>query len=148
MEPADYASGSLIDVLTETEPWDAVQYPNLLSHLFYVVEKRIRNALRRHETTQVFHVEDDDDFGSAKNLLSLEEEVEQENLIEGFFQFLDGDDELQLLIHCMKEGKLKRAHIASSLGLQPSDVTNLGKRLHRKSDEYLRHIHKSRKALG
>lgn len=134
MSPADFASQALINVLSGEEPWDSERYPNLLTHLFWVVKKDVRNAVRRHSNTHVDGVENDEEFGRDEHVLSPSNAAEAADLVSRFIKFLDGDDDLQLLVYSMREGNLKRADIAQNLGLLPSDITNLGKRLDRKAE--------------
>jgi hypothetical protein len=143
-DPADFASEALIDVLMGDEPWDSTRY-KLRSHLYFVVRKKIYNAARRHDATHVFHADNDEELSNVTVLFPFDGEVESEDLIERFLKFLDGEDDLQLLIHCMRDGSLKRREIAQSLGLTPDQVTNLGKRLHRKAQEFQKQAQATRK---
>jgi len=136
MESADFASHVLVNVVTNHELWDQQKFPNLREQLFSFVRYEIRNAARRHSTTHVSYADDDDEFGVDINASSPESEAEAKAFNEGFLKFLEGEDDLQLMIFAMREGHLERADIAKSLGVPPSDVTNFGKRLDRKREAY------------
>ena len=137
-EAVDFAMESIVDVYTGADTgvrtWDPLKTPNLRSHLFGVVRSKISNAFNAAENKDI-RINDDMPEPSPA-------ESPDDTFLWELFDDLADEPDLQKVIEAVVDGHDKRSEIADALGLAPSEVSNLRKRLGRRITAYRARMNK------
>lgn len=156
-EIIDLVQEAVEKVLTGQRNWNTEVYPDLFSYLKSVVDSELSHLADRLDNK---HVRRDTvtvqagDCGEDEQEVSLigshptpsphpeeayllrEEEDRCEKFFWGFYESLEGKPFLQKIVECIWDDVVKRAEIASKLGVPASEVDNARKQLQRRLDEY------------
>jgi len=149
--PADVALGAIEKVWTGIRSWDPDKYPNLLTHLMWIVDSDLQHLFSSSEHQKTGRMPE---HGSAEDLegerasdsertlhstfdpetpedqlLAKEERDLEQKLKTGLYSLVKGDQDLELLLLCFEEGLDKPESIAKETGWEISKVYNLKKRL-------------------
>jgi len=149
--PADIALDAIEKVLTGGRSWDPDKYPNLLLHLEWIVNSDLQHLFSSSERQrsgrlpksqsatdpETEAVRDPpnpleafpDSETPETHLLTKEEEGFEEETKIKLYSLLKGDEDLELLLLCLEEGKDKPALIAQETGWEISKVYNLKRKL-------------------
>ncbi|MDO9529375.1 MAG: hypothetical protein Q7J27_09470 [Syntrophales bacterium] len=159
--PEDIAFEAIEKVWQETRSWDPDKYPNLLTHLTWIVNSDLEHLFSSMEHKKTIHPHAPDDEQGMTNvldnypipsqtiegihtpeyeLISREREILEEKAKNKLYEMVKGDSDLELLLYCIEEGFNKPQDIAAQLSWEVSKVNNLKKKLLRrisKISEYL-----------
>jgi len=127
-EPADFALEAIKDVYTGVRQWDPATCPDLLQYLFGVVQSKVSNACNAAENTQ--ERREDPEFRPV----AIDKD---DDFLYGFLTEIENEPELVKVVELMMDGYEGRAEIAARMCLEPSDVTNLQKKMKRRLRDYI-----------
>jgi len=154
--PADVALNAIGKVLNGTREWDPDKYPDLLTHLKWIVKsdvEHLSSSLEHKKTGRMPVVIKEDgtevELGetacehthsiSAKVLTPEEELITKQkkgyenNLLAELHDAVKGDEDLELLLLCFEEGIDKPEKIAIEADWDINKVYNLKRKLLRKA---------------
>lgn len=143
--PDDIAFKAIEKVWNKTRSWNPDKYPNLLTHLMWIVksdmehlylskEHLITGRMPEHEdgSEKEFDHNELDERPSAEEGLIIKEKQEQEKrLMAELAEAVKGDEDLELLLMCIEDGIIKPEAIALETSWDIAKVYNLKKRFHR-----------------
>lgn len=129
MEAADFAGKAIEDVYAGVRRWDPAACPDLLQYLFGVVQSNISNACTAKENPQERRADPEEEFSSSD---------QDDAFLSGFLSEIEDEPELMKVVELMMDGHTDRVEIAAQMGLQPSDITNLRKKMKRRLRDYIR----------
>lgn len=155
--PADVASEAIEKVWQGVRNWDPDKYPNLLTHLKWIVKSDIDHLFssKEHQSTQRMmewnggQVRADSSgtgLQSARvrtpeeELIRKEEESFEEKVKDALYVLVKGNEDLEMVLLCIEEGMDKPAAIATEMGWDVSKVNNLKKRLRRIADKAMKNV--------
>lgn len=148
--PEDIACEAIEKVWAGTRDWDPDKYPNLLTHLEWIVKSDTEHlaSSMEHQTTGKMPEPRDGEEASAnydetipdplsptpeEELIAREKKDLEEKLKGELYAMVQGDDDLEMLLLCFEEGIDKPEIIAAQTGWDVSKVYNLKKKLLRKA---------------
>lgn len=149
--PQDMALEAIEKVWTGVREWNPDKYPNLYTHLKWIVDSDIdhlfkskehEKSRRMPETTpeQASETPNPEEQLIAKGNKALEEEIRNE-----FYAMVEGDEDLETLMLCFDEGIDKPQDIAEQTGWDVSKANNVKRRLFRKVAKLKQLIRKGEK---
>ena len=138
-------------VWTGVREWDPDKYPNLYTHLKWIVDSDIDHlsksmehdkSRRMPETTfdQASETPNPEEQLIAKENKAFEDEIRDE-----FYEMVEGDEDLETLMLCFDEGIDKPRHIAEQTGWNVPKVNNVKRKLFRKAAKLTHLIRKGEK---
>jgi len=158
--PDDVALGAIEKVFNGTRNWDPDRYPDLLTHLMWIVNSdmgHLFNSLEHITTRRIPEIKGDDDRESQHGeiiynppssvseplgmqtpeevLLTREEDAIKEKIKKEIFSIVKGDEELEMVLLCIEEGIDKPELIAEQMGWDVSKVYTLKRKLLRKASK-------------
>jgi len=128
MEAADFAAGAIADVYSGARQWDPATCPDLLQYLFGVVRSKISNACTAAENSS----EQRED-----PLIKAPGSDTDDAFLWGFLSEIENEPQLVKVVELIMDGCTDRAEMAARMGLKPSDVTNLQKKMKRRLRDYV-----------
>lgn len=148
--PKDMAFDAIEKVWSGVREWDPDKYPNLYTHLKWIVDSDIDHLFKSKEHDKSQRVpEAEFDRASetpnpeeqliAKENMALEEEIRDE-----IYKMVEGDEDLETLILCFEEGIDKPQDIAEQTGWDVSKANNVKRKLFRKAAK-LKHLIRRKK---
>lgn len=157
--PEDVACEAIEKVWQGTRHWDPDKYPNLLTHLKWIVKSDIEHLFSsmEHQSTQRMTERNGGgaesrslgilpDGGKVKNpeeeLIRKEDEIFKEKVKDALYAMVEGNEELETVLLCVEEGMDKPAVIAEQMECDVSKVNNLKKRLRRMAAKAIRNVQK------
>jgi hypothetical protein len=143
--PKDMALDAIEKVWTGVREWDPDKYPNLYTHLKWIIDSDIDHLFKSKEHDKSQRVpEAEFDRASetpnpeeqliAKENMALEEEIRDE-----IYKMVEADEDLETLILCFEEGIDKPQDIAEQTGWDVSKANNVKRKLFRKAAK-LKHL--------
>ena len=126
-EAADFALEAITDVYTGVRRWDPSTCPDLARFLFGVVRSKVSNACTAAENIRERREEPG---------LELPSHNSDDTFLWGFLSEIEDEPELVKVVELIMDGYADRADIAARMGLKPSDITNLQKKMRRRLREY------------
>jgi len=146
--PTDIALGAIEKVWSKTRGWDSDKYPDLLTHLKWIVksdmqhlflskEHQITSSMPEFEdgTENVTNYSERDQEPSAEEQLIIKEK--EKKLMDELAIALKGDEELELLLMCIEDGIVKAEAIALETSWDITRVYNAKRRFHRLTSKIL-----------
>ena len=146
--PEDIACEAIEKVLTGTRDWDPDKYPNLLTHLQWVVKSDMEHlaSSMEHQATARMPEPGEGEEGyetipdpssptPEEELIAHEKEDLEERLKGELYAMVKGDEDLETLLLCFEEGIDKPEIIATQTGWDVSKVYNLKRKLLRKASK-------------
>lgn len=146
--PADIAFDAIKKVWSKTRDWDPDRYPNLLSHLKWIVKSDMQHLFlsKEHQITSRMPefedgTENDTDYSeidqgpSAEGWLIIKEK--EKKLRAELAVAVKGDEELELLLMCIEDGIVKAEAIALETSWDIKRVYNVKKRFRRVASKVL-----------
>jgi len=127
-EAADFAAGAIADVYAGAREWNPATCPSLLQFLFGVVRSNISNACAAAENTR--ERRESTQFEAAAS-------DKDDDFLCGFLTEIENEPQLVKVVELMMDGYEDRAEMAARMGLEPSDVTNLRKKMKRRLRDYI-----------
>ena len=151
--PEDIAAEAIEKIWQGKRSWDSEKYPNLLTHLKWVVasdinhlfestEQEITARLPEWAENEPEQVAADDPVGTVKSssildpeaaLIQAEKKAFEEEVKKTLYGLVEGDDELEMLLLCFEEGIDKPELISKETGWSVTQANNAKKRLFRKA---------------
>jgi len=150
--PEDIACEAIEKVWAGTRDWDPDKYPNLLTHLEWIVKSDTEHlaSSMEHQTTgrppepegeEESLTELSDPFSSIQGktptpedeLITREEGDLEEKLKNELYAMVKGDEDLEMLLLCFEEGIDKPEIIAAQTGWDIPKIYNLKRKLFRKA---------------
>ena len=128
IEAADFAGEAIADVYTGVREWDPATCPDLLQYLFGVVRSKISNACTAAENTRVRR--EDPEVEPSRG-------DKDDTFLWGFLSWIENEPQLMKAVELMMDGYTDRVEIAARMGLEPSNVTNLQKKMRRRYRDYV-----------
>jgi len=122
-EATDFASEAILAVYCGRRQWNPEKYPDLILYLLYVAKSLVSNAVMKVENQTEIRQPDDETAAPLDP---------DETVVLDFLGYLQEEPELQRVVYCMIDGYTERAGIADKLGMTPSEVTNIRKKLARR----------------
>jgi len=154
--PEDIACEAIEKVWAGTRNWDPDRYPNLLTHLMWVVKSDMEHLASSMEHQITVRVPESDEGEEASTqssdpplstqanipnpedeLLAREQQDFEEKLIQELYAKVEGDQDLEMVLLCFEEGFDKADEIAAQTGWDILKVYNLKRKLRRKGAEIL-----------
>ena len=143
--PQDMALDAIEKVWTGVREWDPDKYPNLYTHLKWIVDSDIDHLFKSKEHDksrrmpetrfdQASETPNPEEHLIAKENKALEDEIRDE-----FYAMVEGDEDLETLMLCFDEGIDKPQDIAEQTGWNVSKANNLKRKLFRKAAK-LKHL--------
>lgn len=154
----DIACSAIEKVWSGTRDWDPDKYPNLLTHLMWVVDsdmEHLFSSLEHQKTgkiptsrnegeTELFYYEIAPDPSlltyetemvpnPEEELVAREDREQEEKLKDELYAMVKGDEDLEMLLLCFEEGIDKPELIAAQTGWDVTKVYNLKRKLLRKA---------------
>lgn len=143
--PEDIAFGAVEKVWSKTRGWDPDKYPDLLTHLKWIVKSDMQHLFssKRHQITSripqlvdgiendAVYSEMDQEPSAEEQLISKEKEEKEEKLMAELAVAVKGDEELELLMMCIEDGIVKAEVIALETNWDITRVYNANKRFRR-----------------
>jgi hypothetical protein len=156
--PQDLAYEAIKKVWDGTRDWDPNKYPDLLTHLKWIVKSDIGhlcNSIEHKKSVNINAKKENnngldnfDQLPSSPNsqlqghVISPEENIVNKENAERFnriksklYKIVDDDEDLQLLLYCLEEGIEKSEDIAQETGWEISKVYNLKRKLMRRASK-------------
>ena len=146
--PEDIACEAIEKVLSGTRDWDPDKYPNLLTHLQWVVKSDMEHlaSSMEHQATGRLPEPGEGEEGyetipdpssptPEEELIAREKEDLEERLKGELYAMVKGDEDLETLLLCFEEGIDKPEVIAAQTGWDVSEVYNLKRKLLRKASK-------------
>jgi len=146
--PEDIAFEAIEKVLSGTRDWDPDKYPNLLTHLQWVVKSDMEHlaSSMQHQATGRMPEPGEGEEGyetipdpssptPEEELIAREKEDLEEKLKGELYAMVKGDEDLETLLLCFEEGIDKPEIIAAQTGWDVSKVYNLKRKLLRKASK-------------
>jgi len=147
--PEDIACGAIEKVWAGTRDWNPDKYPNLLTHLEWIVKSdtdHLASSMEHKAIDNMPEHRDREDSSTSyeetipdplsttpeMELIAHEEKELEEKLKGELYAMVKGDDDLEMLLLCFEEGINKPEIIATQTGWDISKVYNLKKKLFRK----------------
>jgi len=144
--PEDIACEAIEKVLSGTRDWDPDKYPNLLTHLKWVVKSDMEHLASslEHQATGRMPEPGEGDEGyetildsssqtPEEELIAREKQDFEEKVKAELYAMVKGDEDLEMILLCFEEGMDKPEIIASQTGWDVSKVYNLKRKLLRKA---------------
>ncbi len=151
--PEDIACDAIHKVWQGTRTWDPEKYPNLLTHLMWIVNsdlehlyssmehKIVRRVQKPGDEQTITNINDDpmttQVFVEIQNpeeeLISREQQIVEQRVKNALYKLVKGEDDLEMLLLCIEEGIDKPEVIAVQMGWEVSKVNNLKKKLLRRT---------------
>lgn len=129
----DFGMQAITDIFTGTRRWDPETEPDLFLYLTSVVNSLISNELRRKANRAEQPLDEAvEDLPDPCAELGI-----QDDFAWDFLASIEGEPDLHRISECIVDGIIKRADIATHLGLTPIQVTNAGKRLVRRLTQFI-----------
>ena len=146
--PEDIAFEAIEKVLSGIRDWDPDRYPNLLTHLKWVVKsdmEHLASSMEHQATGRMPEPEEGEKGYEAiadpssptpeDELITREKEDLEERLKDELYAAVRGDQDLETLLLCFEEGIDKPETIAAQTGWNVSEVYNLKRKLLRKASK-------------
>jgi hypothetical protein len=145
--PADIASGAIVKVWNGKRKWDPDKYPDLLTHLKWVVDSEIGHLYSSTEhQKRIDTVKETGDTDSYLNeidpkpspeteLICRENEALEKELKEKLVESVKGDEDLEILLMCFEDGIDKPQDIAVATDWDITKVYNIKRKLIRYADK-------------
>jgi len=154
--PEDIACVAIEKVLSGKREWDPEKYPNLLTHLEWIVNSDMEHLFSsmEHQTTGNLPMSQSGEeletdscelcsdptlniYGKLPSpedaLIASENKEREKELVNKLFNLVRGDEDLEMLLLCFEEGIDKPEDIAAQTGFDISKVYNLKRKLLRKA---------------
>jgi hypothetical protein len=142
--PEDIACEAIEKVLSGTRDWDPDKYPNLLTHLQWVVKSDMEHLASsvEHQATgrmpepregEEETIPDPSSQTPEEALIAGEKEALEEKLKGELYAMVKGDEDLEMLLLCFEEGMDKPEIIAAQTGWDVLKVYNLKRKILRKA---------------
>jgi hypothetical protein len=142
--PEDIACEAIEKVLSGTRNWDPDEYPNLLTHLQWVVKSDMEHlaSSMEHQATgrmpepmegEEETIPDPSSQTPEEVLIAREKEDLEDKLKGELYAMVKGDEDLEMLLLCFEEGIDKPEIIADQNSWDVSKVYNLKRKLLRKA---------------
>jgi hypothetical protein len=154
--PEDIALDAIAKVWNGTRDWDINKYPDLLTHLKWIVKSEIKNlysSMEHQKTSRMPVMKNDEDteldcdqiahdpFSPTHEMTSTPEEdlitkedMEfEEKLKAELYTAVKGDEDLEQLLLCFEYGFCKAEEIANQTGWDVKKVYNIKRKLLRKA---------------
>lgn len=160
--PEDIACDAIEKVWTGTRTWDPEKYPDLLQHLKWIVKSDMghllsssdhqlsRRGFEDNETPDAIDAQDHTfpDASSAigtlsktnnpeEELIAKEKRDHEEQLKRELYEFVKGDEDLEILLVFFEDGIDKPETIATEMAWDITKVNNLKRKLFRKASMIL-----------
>ena len=152
--PEDIACGAIEKVLSGTRTWDTEKYPDLFTHLKWIVKSdmdHLASSLEHQTMTRIPEPRDDEegpvniyqtipDQSSPtpeEAMINDEKNKLEEKLKDDLYALVEGDEDLEELLLYIDEGIDKPEKIATLAKWDISKVYNLKKRLRRKASKLI-----------
>jgi hypothetical protein len=151
--PEDIACEAIEKVLSGNRDWDPDKYPNLLTHLKWIVKSDMDHLASslEHQTTGRMPEPVDGEEGQAdyyetipdqsptpeEALIIREKKDLEERLKDELYAIVEGDEDLEELLLYFEEGIDKPEIIAKQSGWDVSKVYTLKKKLRRKASKLI-----------
>jgi len=149
-EATDVVYGAIEKVLSGTRGWNPVVQPDLVQHLKNVVESDLNHLAVGFENRRVMteavldaRVAETRPEGFLAGVPSgtptppeaavrREEERAAKEFSDAFLATLDDDPAMRKVVACIFDGVVKPAEIAARVGIAPTEIYNMRKRLQRR----------------
>lgn len=156
--PEDIVCSAIEKVWSGTRDWDPDKYPNLLTHLMWVVDsdmEHLFSSLEHQRTGKMPRSTDEGEIQPSydeispdpsspmyhaytvptpeEELVAREDREQEERLKAELYAMVKGDEDLELLFLCFEEGIDKPETIAAQTGWDVTKVYNLKRKLLRKA---------------
>ena len=134
----DDEPGPADGVLLEEWLWDRVS--SKVSNFVRSYENRKRS--RNYEPGKQHPIYDDGDAVSRdertamREVANLEMEAIADDVVARFARFVADDSQVAALLECLRADIRKREEIAQYLEVTPTEITNIGKRLKRRTEQF------------
>ena len=160
--PQDIALAAIEKVCSGTREWDPEKYPNLLTHLKWIVKSDMEHLFSSQEhqlNVRVSQDKDDQDNNDCvdrtitestlsmkaslgtrtaeEELIAKENEESEEELKAKLYEAVKGNEELELLLVFFEDGIDKPREIATAMGWEVEKVYDLKRKLFRKASKLL-----------
>jgi hypothetical protein len=156
--PEDMAFEAIAKVWQGKRNWDSEKYPDLLSHLKWIVKSDLGHlfaSIQHQKTTRLSEINAgpekqcssgerpiDSQTGTydahgnldpESEIMLREQQIFEDTAKDALYALVKGDTDLELLLLCFEEGLDKPETIAAQMDWEVSKVYNLKKRLLRKA---------------
>lgn len=135
-EAADLANKAIEQVWLEERIWNRERQADLLKFLMDAVDSLVSNLVRcaehrRTDKSPIEEIHEKNHPASANPLYDCDNEIDIPKLLDAIHECAKGEDELEIVFLCLKEGKRPR-EIAEEYGLEPTEVYQLIRKLKRR----------------
>lgn len=148
--PEDIACEAITKVWDGTRNWDPDKYPNLLTHLMWIVKSdmgHLASSMERQTTSRMLDTKDGEEIEYTNPSSSIQEDIPtpedilvireqrglEEKLKNEIYAMVKGDEDLEMLLLCFEEGIEKPEMIAVQTGWDILKVYSLNRKLLRKT---------------
>lgn len=149
--PEDIALDAIEKVWMGVREWDPDKYPNLYTHLKWIVDSDIDHLLKsmEHDKSRRMPETAFDQASETPNpeeqLIAKENKAFEDEIRDEFYAMVEGDEDLEILMLCFDEGIDKPRDIAEQTGWDVPKVNNVKRKLFRKATKLRQHIRKGEK---
>jgi hypothetical protein len=149
--PQDMALEAIEKVWGGVREWDPDKYPNLYTHLKWIVDSDIDHLFKSKEHAKSRRMpETASELASEKpnpeeQLIAKENKALEEEIRSEFYAMMEGDEDLETLLLCFDEGIDGPQDIAEQTGWDVSKVNNVKRRLFRRAAKLKDLIRKGKK---
>jgi len=143
--PQDMALDAIKKVWAGVREWDPDKYPNLYTHLKWIVDSDIDHLLKskEHDKSRRMLETRFDQASETPNpeeqLIDKENKALEDEIRDEFYAMVEGDEDLETLMLCFDEGIDKPQDIADQTGWDISKANNVKRKLFRKAAK-LKHL--------
>lgn len=148
--PQDMALDAIGKIWTGVREWDPDKYPNLYTHLKWIVDSDIDHLFKskEHDKSRRMPETKFDQASETPNpeeqLIAKENKALEEEIRDEFYKMVEGDEDLETLILCFDEGIDKPQDISEQTGWDVSKANNVKRKLFRKAAK-LKHLIRGKK---
>jgi hypothetical protein len=143
--PQDMALDAIEKVWMGVREWNPNKYPNLYTHLKWIVDSDIDHLSKsmEHDKSRRMPETTFDQASETPNpeeqLIAKENKAFEDEIREEVYEMVEGDEDLETLMLCFDEGIDKPRHIAEQTGWDVPKVNNIKRKLFRKAAK-LKHL--------
>jgi RNA polymerase sigma factor (sigma-70 family) len=135
--PEDFVHETIMKIIDGQRNWSQKDNYDFIPTLKGHIRSVISSTFRRKEHNAISKVLIDSDYNDLTEnekdeSISNITLIELKEIIEEIFILVNDDEELKDLLYCFEGGLISRKEIAEYLEINPNEVTNRLKRLHRK----------------
>ena len=151
----DIARDAIEKVWMGVRDWDPDKYPNLYTHLKWIVDSDMEHLFTSKEHEKTWRMPETEDGGTfdqasetpnpEEQLIARENKSLEDKIREEFYAMVEGDEDLETLLLCFDEGIDKPQDIAEQTGWDVTKANNMKRKLFRKAAKLKHLIRKGKK---